>query len=324
MGQISYSEAELGTLAPADRADLAALAGFGLAVTGDARPRLLEALAEAALDSAAVARLLDEISLRRSGLTQEAMTAAYEAAPELELTVRHLVVLADANAPQADVSAARARAVIARNRILAGEDFARVAAETSEEPGAAARGGLLSPGRRGEWVDPFWDAAVALQPGEVSEVVRTRYGFHVLRLERRAVLPFEEVRRDVAGRLVAGEQAVMAARAWADSVVAASPDGAAALVREARGRGLGPTREERERGRAAAEAESLGWALALGFEPGAEPAEVARRALAVLASDRQGVALARSAVLRRRDAVRSVYPEVPAMSSEAVQADTSG
>lgn len=322
VGPISYAEAELGALSPADRADLAVLAGFGLAVAGNALPRLVEPLAVNALDSAAVVRLLDDIALRRSGLSEEAIAAAYAAAPELELTVRHLVLLADGNAPDGIEARARARAVIARNRILAGEDFARVAAETSEEPGAASRGGLLSPGRRGDWVAPFWEEAVELRPGEVSEVVRTTYGFHVLRLEARTVLPLEEVRREVAGRLVPGQHAVLAARAWADSVVEGSPRGVGELAREARRRRLGPTAEERERARATAEAEALAWASALGFRAGAGFDEVGRLALAVLASDRQRVALARSAVLRHRDAVRALYPEVPASSSEAVQADS--
>ena len=52
----------------------------------------------------------------------------------------------------------------ARQRALAGEDFAALAGEYSEEPGAAERGGLLQPGREGTWVDPFWQAALALVP----------------------------------------------------------------------------------------------------------------------------------------------------------------
>jgi len=322
VGPVSYADAELGALSPGHRADLAVLAGFGLAVAGNALPRLIEPLAEAAVDSAAVARLLDDVALSRSGLSEEAIAASYRAAPELELTVRHLVLLADGNALDGVATGARARAVIARNRILAGEDFARVAAETSEEPGAASRGGLLSPGRRGDWVAPFWEAAIELRPGEVSEVVRTPYGFHVLLLEARRVLPLEEVRREVAGRLVPGEHAVLAARAWADSVVEGSRRGVGALAEEARRRRLGPTAEERERARATAEAEALVWASALGFRAGAAPDEVGRLALAALASNRQRVALARSAVLRHRDAVRALYPEVPSISSEAVQADS--
>jgi hypothetical protein len=73
-----------------------------------------------------------------------------------------------------------------------------MAAEVSEEPGADRRGGLLEPGREGSWVREFWEAAVALEEGEVSDVLETVYGFHVLRLEERRAIPFEEARPRVA------------------------------------------------------------------------------------------------------------------------------
>jgi hypothetical protein len=325
VGPIAYAEEELGALSPERRRDLATLAGFGAAVAADRLGDLLRPAVAEALDSATLGRLLDEVALRRSGLSADAVRAAYHRRPEVELTVRHLVVLADEHAPAGVAATARAKAVVGRNRVLAGEDFGRVAGEISEEPGARRSGGLLDPGRRGDWVEPFWRAALGLQPGEVSEVVRTRYGFHVLRLENRRVLPLEEVRRDVAGRLLPGDHAAAAARVWADSVTAAAAgDGDAALLREAERKGLGPTDAERDRARADAERTALGWAAALGFARGAEAEEVKRRAMEALASERQGVALARAEVLGRADLVRELYPEAPASSSEAVQADSSG
>ena len=71
----------------------------------------------------------------------------------------------------------------------------------SEEPGAGDRGGLLRPAREGMWVDEFWAAAVALQPGEISGVVESTFGFHVLRLEDKQVVPFVEARDRVAARV---------------------------------------------------------------------------------------------------------------------------
>src|SRR5690606_1075757 len=92
---------------------------------------------------------------------------------------------------------ARRKAERALERIRAGEPFPEVAAEVSEEPGAEGRQGLLQPGREGSWVSEFWNAARALDPGEVSPVTETQYGFHVLRLEERREIPFEEARNDV-------------------------------------------------------------------------------------------------------------------------------
>ncbi|HSM36408.1 MAG TPA: peptidylprolyl isomerase [Longimicrobiales bacterium] len=323
IGPIEYGAQELGALSAGQRRDLATLSGFGAAV---AEGRLRELVAPAVtekLDSATLRRLQDEVALRRSGLSAEAIEAAYLEDPELELTVRHLVLLADEAASLSAAGRAQVRAVGARNRILAGEDFASVAAEVSEEPGAAARGGLLRPARRGDWVEPFWEAAEALEPGDISPVVRTVFGFHVLRVEERRILPLEEVRRDIAGRLVPGEHARLAARAWADSVAGAATDGHAALLREAERHGLAATAAERERATRDVVLQAQAWAIALDFGAEAEPAEVKSAAMAALASERQGVALARAAVLERADLVRRLYPGDPASSSEAVHADTS-
>jgi hypothetical protein len=128
---------------------------------------------------------------------EEALRNHYEGVPELELTVRHLVVLSPRTEPETRRQEARARAARALERVRAGEPFPEVVAEVSEEPGAERRQGLLEPGRAGSWVAEFWNAARALEPGEVSRVVETQYGFHVLVLEDRRVVPFEEARSAV-------------------------------------------------------------------------------------------------------------------------------
>lgn len=76
---------------------------------------------------------------------------------------------------------AEARAEEARKRVLDGEDFGKIVAEYSDEPGAGAREGALGRFSRGMMVRPFSEAAFALDVGEVSEVVETVFGFHVIK-----------------------------------------------------------------------------------------------------------------------------------------------
>ena len=130
------------------------------------------------------------------GLGRGAAEAAYARRPRVGADgAAHGAAGAARGRAAEERAAARAVAAEAERRARAGEDFAALAASYSQEPGAAQRGGLLQPGREGSWVEPFWEAALALQPGEVSPVVETPYGYHVLKLEARRVVPFAEAAR---------------------------------------------------------------------------------------------------------------------------------
>lgn len=121
-----------------------------------------------------------------------------------EVRVSHILVKADREASPSEKAAAQKKAAQLRDRALAGEDFAKLARENSDDPGSASLGGDLSWFGRGAMVGPFEDAAYALKPGDVSPVVATPFGFHVLKMmERRSGKPltFEETKDQIAAFL---------------------------------------------------------------------------------------------------------------------------
>lgn len=88
-----------------------------------------------------------------------------------------------------------------------GADFAELAKANSEDRGSAIRGGDLGWFGRGMMVKPFEDAAYALEPGEMSGPVLSRYGWHIIKLyEKRGQRPFEEVKADVQKRVLADDR----------------------------------------------------------------------------------------------------------------------
>jgi len=74
------------------------------------------------------------------------------------------------------------RITMIRKKIMDGADFAEMAKEFSDDPGSAARGGDLGFMSRGDFVRPFEEAAFNLKPNEISGIVETEYGFHIIQL----------------------------------------------------------------------------------------------------------------------------------------------
>jgi peptidyl-prolyl cis-trans isomerase C len=96
----------------------------------------------------------------------------------------HIFVRISQGADQAEKDAAKARVTAARQRVINGEDFAQVATEVSEGREASS-GGDLGFFSRDSMVPAIADAAFALDIGEISEVLESQFGFHVIRVEEK-------------------------------------------------------------------------------------------------------------------------------------------
>lgn len=134
------------------------------------------------------------------------------------VAARHILLQVDENAP-ADLVAASEKEILAlREKILAGADFSEMARQHSQCP-SAADGGNLGVFPREAMVAPFSQAAFALKEGELSLPVRTRFGWHLIRVDQRlpeGVKPFESVAAEL-GDLLREEKAKSQAFDMADA-----------------------------------------------------------------------------------------------------------
>ena len=195
---VAFAEDELLGLSSTRRGELGELVALGLMVARDQTDRVGEPLNRALLRGALVQQAVAERVLTDNGVEDEHLRTQYLMNPEFLLTVRHVLFFSERWRSAEHRAQAARKATAALERLRAGEPFPSVAAELSEEPGAEGREGLLPPGGEGTWVPEFWRAAVILGVDEISPVVETEYGFHVLRLEAKDTISFQDVRPSLA------------------------------------------------------------------------------------------------------------------------------
>lgn len=96
---------------------------------------------------------------------------------------------------------ALAKAADLRKKIEGGEDFAAIAKAESDDTGSGANGGDLGTFKRGSMVPPFEAAVFSMKPGEMSQPVKTQFGYHVIKLEKFAGQNYEEAKAEIEKRI---------------------------------------------------------------------------------------------------------------------------
>ncbi len=99
--------------------------------------------------------------------------------------IGHILIKAEKSSSDEVKEKAREKAEEVLKKIKAGGDFAKLAMEYSDDPGSKAKGGDLGFFQKGQMFKAFDDAAFRLSPGEVSDIVETAYGFHIIKMEEK-------------------------------------------------------------------------------------------------------------------------------------------
>ncbi len=146
---------------------------------------------------------------RDANVTEAEIEAWYEAHQQdyhkkEQRKARHILIKVPQDASEQEVEAKKKKIEEIRARIEKGADFAEVAKEVSEDPGSGKNGGELGFFTKNAMVKPFADVAFSMKKGELSQPVRTRFGWHIILLEDikpEHTQPLDEVREEIRKRL---------------------------------------------------------------------------------------------------------------------------
>lgn len=163
-------------------------AAFDLALANAGLSR--EALTERLRRQMAIQQLIEDKIVAGLEVAEARADEFYKANPEIfvqpeQVQARHILIRAEAEADAAAKAEARKQIDEIRQKAIEGQDFATLAKTHSQDPGSKENGGDLGFFARGQMVKPFEDAAFGLKENEVSPVVETPFGFHLIQVTAR-------------------------------------------------------------------------------------------------------------------------------------------
>lgn len=151
---------------------------------------------------------IEQVILPKQQVTDADVKAFYDKNPETfaqseQVRASHILITVDAKASDADKKKAKEKADALLKQVKAGADFATLAKDNSGCP-SSKQGGDLGYFGKGQMVKPFEETAFAMKPGEVSGVVETQFGYHIIKLAEKkpaSKIPFGDVKAKIADSL---------------------------------------------------------------------------------------------------------------------------
>ncbi len=152
---------------------------------------------------------------KNTKVTDEEMKKFYDENKETyyrdEVKASHILIstVDEKGAPLSDKDkeAAKKKAEDILKKAKSGEEFSELAKENSQDPGSAAQGGDLGFFGKGKMVPEFEKAAFALKPGEISEIVESEFGYHIIKSFERVEeqTPFEDVKDEIKSTILSNK-----------------------------------------------------------------------------------------------------------------------
>ncbi|NIS61068.1 MAG: peptidylprolyl isomerase [Proteobacteria bacterium] len=156
----------------------------------------------------AIEQFIDTQFVQKISVSDKESKGYYDSHPDLfkqpeQVRASHILIKVDPGGDESQKIEARKKMEGIQEKAQKGEDFADLAKKFSEDP-SSAKGGDLGYFRRGQMVKPFEEKAFALKPGEVSDIVETRFGYHLIKvMEKKSetTIAYEDIKGKLAQHL---------------------------------------------------------------------------------------------------------------------------
>ncbi|MBL7114319.1 MAG: peptidylprolyl isomerase [Kiritimatiellae bacterium] len=155
---------------------------------GIKQPDPIETLPDEVLTSMRIQKLMAQVLPKDPDVTDEEIAALIEKNPNAKmpesLAAHHILIKTAPSDTDEEKAEKQARITQLREQLEAGADFSELAKAHSECP-SSQRGGDLGIFRRGQMVKPFEDAAFSQEAGKIGDIVETKFGYHIIRVDKR-------------------------------------------------------------------------------------------------------------------------------------------